>query len=119
MTKQEFPSEVERNSLLVPAYRPSTYGRRATARVATLAIQRELISNRHLDFWSLALCSCFLTLLCHSLANPPQAVTAKHQTIAQDSPNVATRSSSHLTLKLFTLPATKPEIESEADGQEQ
>lgn len=118
MTKRDFSSEVDRDSLFISADRRSPYRHRANVRVATLAVQRELVSNRHLDFWSLALCSCFLTLLCHSLANPPQSVTTGHQAIAQDSPNVSARSSSHLTLKLFTLPATKPEIESEADGQE-
>jgi hypothetical protein len=81
------------------------------------AIARErLFSARQLDFWSLALCSCLLTLLCHSIANPPQPSATKSDTVAQQSATASTQSRNSPSFKLFTLASSKPEIEDDEES---
>ncbi|NJN88752.1 MAG: hypothetical protein HC881_23795 [Leptolyngbyaceae cyanobacterium SL_7_1] len=79
---------------------------------ATTHPSQHPLSNRHLDFCSLALCSCLLTLLCHSSATPPQtASNANSSTSAVSTPSHGTTPTS--PFKLFTLSSFRPETEEE------
>ncbi|MDX2213162.1 MAG: hypothetical protein SFY66_07720 [Oculatellaceae cyanobacterium bins.114] len=80
----------------------------AIATTATYGLR----SSKTIDLCCLAICSCALTLLCHSLSSAPQTQTSSYsvQTSSQSSAPISNAVSS---FKLFTLSASKPEIEEE------
>jgi len=67
-------------------------------------------SSRNLDFVSLALCSCALTLLCHSAAHVPSVGSASNGSLAASSRPLQNLGSS---LQAFTLPSFRPSVESD------
>jgi hypothetical protein len=69
-------------------------------------------SSKTIDFVSLVICSCALTLLCHSLANPPQTSTVSREAQVQSStstPEVETQPD----LNLYTLTTPQPKVKHE------
>ena len=96
---------------------PSQLVHRPTAYTIALAVRRErLLSSKHLDFWSLALCSCILTLLCHSFAAIPSNSTTTSSPLAQES-TPSTQANSNITFKLFTLISPRPKVEKGGDKE--
>jgi hypothetical protein len=78
---------------------------------AVVASSQGFRSSKTIDLWCLAVCSCALTLLCHSLTSAPQtSATYSSQTSSQTSSPISTATSS---FNLFTLTSSKPEIKEE------
>ncbi|MBD2462078.1 hypothetical protein H6G89_13570 [Oscillatoria sp. FACHB-1407] len=84
--------------------------------IATSSSSHWLRSNKAVDLWCLALCSCALTLLCHSLASAPQPQTSNYS-VQSSSQSSAPISNAGSSLNLFTMPSSKPEIEEEESGK--
>ncbi|HEY9645256.1 MAG TPA: hypothetical protein V6C88_02745 [Chroococcidiopsis sp.] len=79
---------------------------------ATAIAAKGWMPSKQLDLWSLALCSCVLTLLCHSIATPPQTTNvSSSRAIAPSNAGMSTSPASQLMFKLFTMPGQRPEIE--------
>jgi hypothetical protein len=87
---------------------------RRGAIAVTATAKPDLISSRAIDLWSLAVCSFCLTVLCHSLANMPEAPTASNTPAAQSSTS-SSNGNTTSSFKLFTLSSPRPEIASDDD----
>lgn len=75
-----------------------------------IAARSELLSAKNLDFVSLALCSCVLTLLCHSAATLPQPSSLNGPTSQATTP---TTRGAFSVFQPFTLTSAKAELETE------
>ena len=112
-SKQRY-SYAEEDYALPPQQRAIAH--RYSSTVTSALLRREiLLSGKQMDFWALALCSCFLTLLCHSLANIPPIPNAATRTPAQQAATSSSGAPAIFNLNLFTLPGSRPELEDESD----
>jgi len=75
----------------------------------SVAVAVPLVSSRNLDLLSLALCSCALTLLCHSAATLPNGGVASNGNLASQSRPSNLGSS----LQPFTMPSSRPTVQAE------
>lgn len=83
---------------------------RSSATSVAVAAPSPMFSSRSLDLVSLALCSCALTLLCHSAANlPTSGVTASGSMAPQSGPmqNLGT------SVQPFTLTSPRPSVKAD------
>jgi hypothetical protein len=80
--------------------------------IAAKMHSENLVSGKAIDLWSLAVCSFCLTVLCHSLANVPQAPAAS-SSVAASTSTPSTGADVPASLKLFTLTSSRPEVKGE------
>jgi hypothetical protein len=91
--------------------RPYSQSSATTVAVATTS---PVFSSRSLDLMSLALCSCALTLLCHSAANlPSSGATANNSMAAQSGATQNVGAS----VQPFTLTSPRPSVKAD-DAEE-
>ncbi|MGG6292976.1 hypothetical protein ACQ4M4_01020 [Leptolyngbya sp. AN02str] len=86
----------------------NVHSRRTEAQA--IAARADMFSARNLDLVSLAVCSCVLTLLCHSVTNLPQASTSLNSKPASQT---GSASSGGSIFSAFTVPSSRPQLKEE------
>lgn len=74
-----------------------------------------LISNRSLDFWLLALCSCILSLLCHSAAQVTFSPAVGSASSGAPSSAAPSPQAPHQVANFWTIPGSRPQLEDESE----
>lgn len=98
----------------VPAdHRRSSHAQPQARAIAITETQSQWLSGKHLDFCSLALCSFALTLLCHSIANPPNLPGSAGEAQSRTSSSATGRTPINSSFSLFTMKASRPHIRDE------
>ncbi len=73
-----------------------------------------MLSSRTLDFWLLALCSCILTVLCHSAASVLSVPATTTSAITHSSTGSNSAGGMNVTFSNFiTMPSARPKLEEE------
>lgn len=85
-------------------------------RVAAAAPQPEVLTTKGLDFLSLAVCSCALTLLCHSAASPLHNASPANSSAVR-SPAMS-RTAPVSSFAPFTLVSPPPEVEEQDEDED-
>ncbi|MFQ3618778.1 MAG: hypothetical protein SNJ57_12530 [Cyanobacteriota bacterium] len=85
-------------------------------RVAAAAPQPEILTTKGLDFLSLAVCSCALTLLCHSATSPLHNASPANSNAVR-SPAMS-RTATTPSFAPFTLVSPSPEVKEQDEDQD-
>ena len=113
----EKSSELSRRAMLRRAARtPHLYAGSRVRVAAAAAPQPEVLTTKGLDFLSLAVCSCALTLLCHAAASPLHNASPTHSNAVR-SPAMS-RTATTPSFAPFTLVSPSPEVKEQDEDQD-
>ncbi|WOB45225.1 hypothetical protein HNI00_20350 [Thermoleptolyngbya oregonensis NK1-22] len=113
----EKSSEWNQRAMLRRAARsPHAYTRSRVRVAAAVAPQPEVLTTKGLDFLSLAVCSCALTLLCHSATSPLHSASPSNTPPVR--PSAMSRTATTPSFAPFTLVSPSPEVKEQDEDQD-